>query len=194
MKILHLSLVEKLEIKEWLNGKLLKAYKRRSRHSIKLILTFPRIYLIIIPCKAIILYREQWFQSGVWRMEKFARMAVLFDVYGGLLTPKQRDVMDLYYNYDLSLAEIAEQYGISRQGVHDLIRRAELTLKDAEDKIGNVKRWMVIENILLDLLKDMEEMLDQYNTQRIQKAPDDVKYKIEQWKDRLMKLLNMKVV
>jgi len=127
-------------------------------------------------------------------MEKFTRMAVLFDVYEGLLTPKQRDVMDLYYNYDLSLAEIAEQYGISRQGVHDLIKRAEQTLKDAENKIGALKRWMTVEDILSSILKDMEEVLVKYDTQKIQEAPDDVKCKIEQWKDRLMKLLSMKAV
>ena len=57
-------------------------------------------------------------------MEKFEEMALLLDIYGGLLTQKQKDVMDQYYNYDLSLQEIAENIDISKQGVHDMIKRA----------------------------------------------------------------------
>ena len=53
------------------------------------------------------------------------RMTMLFDFYGDILTPRQRELFDLYYNEDLSLAEIAENCGISRQGVRDVIVRAE---------------------------------------------------------------------
>ena len=53
------------------------------------------------------------------------RMAMLYDFYGDLLTDRQKEFYDLYYNEDLSLAEIAENYGISRQGVRDVIVRAE---------------------------------------------------------------------
>lgn len=73
-------------------------------------------------------------------MEKFQEMAVLLDVYGSLLTDKQRDVMDQYYNYDLSLQEIADNGGISKQGVHDLIRRSENALIKADEKLEFIKR------------------------------------------------------
>ena len=53
------------------------------------------------------------------------RMAMLYDFYGDLLTPRQKEFYDLYYNDDLSLAEIAENYDITRQGVRDIIVRAE---------------------------------------------------------------------
>ena len=53
------------------------------------------------------------------------RMTMLFDFYGELLTDRQKEFYDLYYNEDLSLSEIAENYGISRQGVRDVIVRAE---------------------------------------------------------------------
>ena len=64
------------------------------------------------------------------------RMAMLYDFYGDLLTPRQKEFYDLYYNDDLSLAEIAENYDITRQGVRDIIVRAEKTLEDIEEKTG----------------------------------------------------------
>lgn len=67
-------------------------------------------------------------------------MSLLFDYYGGLLTEKQRTYFDLYYNQDLSLGEIAEQEGISRQGVHDAISRTEAILRDMERSVGCVAR------------------------------------------------------
>lgn len=67
---------------------------------------------------------------------------LLFDFYGELLTEKQREVFDLYYNEDLSLAEIAEGAGISRQGVRDNIVRAEKALTEIEEKTGLVERFV----------------------------------------------------
>ncbi len=73
----------------------------------------------------------------------YSRMmqAMLLDFYGELLTEKQRECYDLHYNEDLSLAEIAEQSGISRQGVWDNIRRAEAALQDIENKTGLIRRF-----------------------------------------------------
>ncbi len=69
------------------------------------------------------------------------RMAMLFDFYGDLLTDRQREFYDLYYNEDLSLAEIAENYGISRQGVRDVIVRAEAAMTEVEDKTHLIRRF-----------------------------------------------------
>ncbi len=69
------------------------------------------------------------------------RMAMLFDFYGDLLTERQREFYDLYYNEDLSLAEIAENYGISRQGVRDVIVRAEAAMTEIEDKTHIIRRF-----------------------------------------------------
>lgn len=68
-------------------------------------------------------------------------MSMLFDFYGDLLTEKQKELFDLYYNEDLSLTEISEHAGISRQGVRDAIVRAETVLRDTEDKLGLVKKY-----------------------------------------------------
>ncbi len=68
--------------------------------------------------------------------------SMLFDFYGELLTDKQREYFDLRYNEDLSLGEIAEQCGISRQGVWDIIRRAETAMTEIEEKTGLIKRFL----------------------------------------------------
>lgn len=69
------------------------------------------------------------------------RMTMLYDFYGELLTDRQKEFFDLYYNEDLSLAEIAENAGISRQGVRDVIVRAEGVMQEVEDKTGLIRRF-----------------------------------------------------
>lgn len=68
--------------------------------------------------------------------EKNLRLSVLFDAYGSLLTGDQQNMFDLYYNEDLSLAEIAEHTGLSRQGVRYAIKHAEEALINYEEKLG----------------------------------------------------------
>lgn len=68
------------------------------------------------------------------------QLTLLFDYYGELLTEKQNMFFDLYYNQDLSLAEIAEEAGISRQGVHDALVKAEAALLSFEEKLGCVAK------------------------------------------------------
>lgn len=67
--------------------------------------------------------------------------SMLLDFYGELLTNKQRECFDLHYNEDLSLSEIAEQLGVSRQGVWDNIRRAETSMQEIEEKTGLIRRF-----------------------------------------------------
>lgn len=74
-------------------------------------------------------------------MAKNLDMIMLLDFYGDMLTSKQRDFLDFYYNDDLSLAEISENVGITRQGVRDAIKRAEAQLADMENKLGFVARF-----------------------------------------------------
>ena len=69
------------------------------------------------------------------------RMTMLYDFYGELLTERQKEFFDLYYNEDLSLAEIAENEGISRQGVRDVIVRAEASMTEIEDKTHIIRRF-----------------------------------------------------
>ena len=81
-------------------------------------------------------------EGGGFVKNQTYRMAMLFDFYGELLTERQKEFFDLYYNEDLSLAEIAENEGISRQGVRDVIVRAEAVMQEVEDKTGIIKRFL----------------------------------------------------
>ena len=84
-------------------------------------------------------------------------MSLLYDYYGGLLTGKQRQCFDLRYNQDLSLGEIAELEGISRQAVRDNIVRTEALLQDLEQKIGAVDRMLRLEAAEQQLLAAAHE-------------------------------------
>ena len=79
------------------------------------------------------------------------RMAMLYDFYGDLLTDRQKEFYDLYYNEDLFLAEIAENYGITRQGVRDVIVRAEAYLTEIEDKTGLIRRFHTMQGQLREV-------------------------------------------
>lgn len=72
-------------------------------------------------------------------------MSMLFDFYGELLTDNQKWLFNLYYNEDMSLMEISEIAGITRQGVWDAIVRAETALRNTEDRLGLVKRYANIQ-------------------------------------------------
>ncbi len=76
--------------------------------------------------------------------EKNLRLVVLFDIYGALLTEDQRNMFGLYYNEDLSLAEIAQSTGLSRQGVRYAIKHAEEVLVSYEEKLGLSKKLAAI--------------------------------------------------
>ena len=74
-------------------------------------------------------------------LEKTLKLSKLLDLYGGMLTDKQREAMDMYYNCDMSLAEVGEELSVSRQGVRDLIKKAEEELRFYEDKLGLAVRF-----------------------------------------------------
>lgn len=73
-------------------------------------------------------------------MDKLTEMNLLYDFYGQLLTERQRKFVELYYCQDLSLGEISEQFGVSRQSVYDTLKRSEQTLHMFEEKLGLVSR------------------------------------------------------
>lgn len=96
-------------------------------------------------------------------------LCLLFDFYGEMLTDKQRELFDLYYNEDLSLSEIAEHAGITRQGVRDAVVRAEHTLTALEDKLHLVSRYGKIDQHAQALSQEIK-MLSHINANYMQNA------------------------
>lgn len=90
-------------------------------------------------------------------------MTLLFDFYGEILTDKQRDFFDLYYNNDYSLAEIAENVGITRQGVRDIISRAEQILRNMESKLGLVARAGRVQDSILEI-RDSARFIENFSS------------------------------
>ncbi|MDR2671263.1 MAG: DNA-binding protein [Oscillospiraceae bacterium] len=86
-------------------------------------------------------------------------MAYLFDFYADLLTDKQRDYFDLYYHQDLSLSEISESEGITRQGVRDVNARAESTLRHMEAQLGLVARYSRVREALDTIARLSEDLV-----------------------------------
>jgi len=85
-------------------------------------------------------------------------LILLFDTYGGMLTDKQRDCFDMRHNQDLSLGEIAEEMGVSRQAVCDNLSRTEALLRRMEENIGCVKRDMLMRRALREILDAADAM------------------------------------
>ncbi len=91
-------------------------------------------------------------------MAKNWELSYLLDFYGDVLTEKQRDVMEQYYNADFSLSEIAENFGITRQGVRDSIKRGEAILLDLEEKVGFAKRYRSMQEDLQQLGEQVQAL------------------------------------
>ena len=86
------------------------------------------------------------------------QMTLLFDYYGELLTDRQRMCFDLRHNQDLSLAEIAEELNVSRQGVHDNLSRAEALLMNMEEKTGCVRRDLQCRKAAREIILAAEQL------------------------------------
>ena len=108
-------------------------------------------------------------------MDKNVRICLLFSFYRNMLTKRQIDCVDRYYNEDLSLAEISELLGITRQGVRDNIKRAENTMNDTEERLGLVSKFLGISEKLAkidDIIREIEK------SPNVRYLSDDIKHKI----------------
>ena len=101
--------------------------------------------------------------------EKNLNIGYLLDFYGVLLSDRKRTVMEMYYNEDFSLAEVAEQIGISRQGVRDIIKKSEEELLFYEEKLGLAKKLQSVEG-------EAEELCRMAHSSVL---PDEIKEKID---------------
>ena len=98
-------------------------------------------------------------------MAKDLNVSVLLDFYRDMLTEKQREVIELYYNEDLSLAEISQLSNITRQGVRDSIKRGEAILFDMEERLGLSKRFGEVQ-VQIDKIIALTQNIGYYNDKR----------------------------
>lgn len=110
-------------------------------------------------------------------MEKIARQGFLYDFYGALLTEHQRQVYEDVVFYDLSLSEIANERGISRQGVHDLIKRCDKILNGYEEKLHLVEKFEQTKKLAIEiksLTKQFTETSDRNLIHRIEEISGEI--------------------
>ena len=91
-------------------------------------------------------------------MDRKVEISMLCEIYGKLLTKKQLDIMDNYYNLDLSLSEIAENEGITRQAVRDIIKKGENKLFEFEEKLGIMKKTFKQEEKIAIILSELTKI------------------------------------
>jgi uncharacterized protein len=90
-------------------------------------------------------------------MDKNIRISLLLDFYGAFLTEKQRSLMEMHYNEDLSLGEIAERSGITRQGAHDAIKRGEEVLERCEERLKLLEKYLAVKASLGGLIEFVKD-------------------------------------
>ena len=108
-------------------------------------------------------------------MEKKIEISILCQIYGKLLTEKQFNFIDDYYNNDLSLAEIADNYGITRQAARDNIKKGENKLFEYEEKLGIMKTTLKNEKTIEDILMQINSIQTSYSDKKIAKILENVK-------------------
>ncbi len=107
-------------------------------------------------------------------MDKHIEISMLWQIYGKLLTDKQYKVINDYYNNDLSLSEIAENYHISRQGVRDIIMKGESKLFEYEEKLAIMKKTQKQEDQIQLILSQLSEIKDNSSDKKIEKILNEV--------------------
>ena len=116
-------------------------------------------------------------------MDEILEQSLLYDFYGELLNEHQKDIYEQYVFEDLSLSEIARESGMSRQGVHDLVKRSRLALEDYEKKLHLVEKFLSIKK----KVQEMDELLDDH--EKTGKKPEELIQKIRKISDLIIEEL-----
>ena len=123
--------------------------------------------------------------QGDYQMEKFVEQTLLYDFYGELLTERQQQVYESVVLEDFSLSEVAEELGISRQGVHDMIRRCNHTLEEYEKKLHLVEKFLSIK----EKVHEIDSVLDAYESSAGNQKPQEMIEKIRKISDTIIEEL-----
>ncbi len=108
-------------------------------------------------------------------MEKKVEVSMLCQIYGKLLTKKQLEILEDYYNNDLSLSEIAENNQITRQAVRDIIKKGENKLFDLEEKLSFMKKTMEQEKKLQDIMTELSKIEPNISDKKVEKILEHVR-------------------
>ncbi|MBR6504380.1 MAG: putative DNA-binding protein [Clostridia bacterium] len=108
-------------------------------------------------------------------MERKVKISILCDLYGKLLTDKQFEFLDDYYNNDLSLSEIAENNNITRQAVRDIIKKGENKLFEYEEKLEFMKRMLKQEEQIVNVLQELTKIQTQFTDKQIAQILEHIK-------------------
>ena len=111
-------------------------------------------------------------------MENNVKISMLLEIYGNLLTSKQEELLDDYYNKDLSLSEIAENNNITRQAVRDNLKKGEKKLFEYEEKLGIMKKNTMQEEQIAIILSEISKLNSKNSDKEIAEVLEDVKNKL----------------
>ena len=112
-------------------------------------------------------------------LENSVKISILLEIYGKLLTPKQFELLDDYYNNDLSLSEIAENENITRQAVRDNLKKGERKLFDYEEKLEIMKKKKVQEEQIAIILSEISSLTKNSTDKEVALVLEDVKNKLK---------------
>ena len=113
--------------------------------------------------------------KGDSSMDKKVEISILCEIYGKLLTEKQLNILENYYNLDYSLSEIAENEGITRQAVRDIIKKGENKLFEFEEKLGIMKKTMKQEEKIADILSELTKIQTKFTDEQIAEILEHIK-------------------
>ncbi len=116
------------------------------------------------------------------------KQSLLYDFYGQLLTKRQQEVMELYNEENLSLGEIADEFGISRQGVHDALHKAQKALEEYEEKLGLVERFNATRDAISSISGEIDEAIKLAAAKASDPAAGDVSKRLRKIRSELEQL------
>ena len=112
--------------------------------------------------------------AKVIQMNVLLEQALLYDFYGELLTDHQKEIYEQFVLEDLSLSEIAESAGISRQGVHDLVKRCNKILEDYEAKLHLVEKFLSVKEKVKEMNELLEKEIQSDNIQQVRQIAGEI--------------------
>ncbi len=115
--------------------------------------------------------------------EKNLNISVLLDFYGDILSDRQKDMLDMYYNDDLSLAEIAQNFSISRQGVRSVLKKGETILTEMEEKLHLAERFVTVQEKSSDIASRLSKINSEINDSFVSNEIDLVIKQIKELAD-----------